>query len=83
VVSDAGGAAEIVDAGRDALTHAPGDAAALAAVLARLATDASLRGRLGAAARAAAMARFDAGTFGAAFAAVYESVAATRGAARI
>ena len=75
VVSNAGGAAEIVNAGCDALTHPPGDAAALAAVLARLAQDPPLRARLGAAARAAAVARFDAAAFGAGFASVYESVA--------
>ena len=55
VVSAAGGAAEIVEAGRDALTHPPGDADALAAALARLAGDASLRQRVGAAARASAV----------------------------
>ena len=83
VVSDAGGAAEIVDAGRDALTHPPGDAAALGAVLARLAGDAPLRARLGTAARASAMARFDAATFGTAFATLYESVAVTRRESRV
>jgi glycosyltransferase involved in cell wall biosynthesis len=83
VVSDAGGAAEIVDAGRDALTHPPGDAAALGAVLARLAGDAPLRARLGSAARAAAIARFDAAAFAAAFASVYESVAVSRRESRI
>ena len=78
VVSDAGGAAEIVEAGRDALTHPPGDAKALGGVLTQLATDAALRARLGTAARTAAAARFDAAAFGVAFADVYESVAATR-----
>jgi glycosyltransferase involved in cell wall biosynthesis len=74
VVSAAGGAAEIVEAGRDALTHAPGDAGALAAALARLAGDAALRRTLGAAARASAVARFDALEFARAFGAFYETL---------
>jgi glycosyltransferase involved in cell wall biosynthesis len=76
VVSDAGGAAEIVDAESTALTHRPGDHESLARALGRLIEDAGLRARLGAAARAAAVRRFDAETFAAGFAAVYESLAA-------
>ncbi|HET7694611.1 MAG TPA: glycosyltransferase [Vicinamibacterales bacterium] len=75
IVSDAGGAAEIVDVGATALAHRPGDAEELARALAALASDTALRRRLGAAARAAALARFDAETFAAGFARVYESVA--------
>jgi glycosyltransferase involved in cell wall biosynthesis len=59
VVSLAGGAAEIVRDGVDALGHPPGDAAALAARLSALVEDASLRARLGRAARTAAESRFD------------------------
>ncbi len=59
VVSYAGGAAEIVTPGRDALVHRPGDAAGLANCLAALATDAALRARLAAAGRATAERRFD------------------------
>jgi len=59
VVSAAGGAAEIVRAGEDALTFEPGDADALAACIRRLAEDAPLRSRLGHAGRAAAVDRFD------------------------
>jgi glycosyltransferase involved in cell wall biosynthesis len=59
VVSAAGGAAEIVRAGEDALTFEPGDAAALAGCIRRLAEDAPLRSRLGHAGRAAAVDRFD------------------------
>jgi len=59
IVSAAGGAAEIVRAGEDALTLEPGDAAALADCIRRLVEDASLRSRLGRAARAAAITRFD------------------------
>jgi glycosyltransferase involved in cell wall biosynthesis len=59
VASLAGGAAEIVRDGVDALGHAPGDVAALADRLAALIRDADLRTRLGRAARLTAQARFD------------------------
>jgi glycosyltransferase involved in cell wall biosynthesis len=75
VVSLAGGAGEIVDAGTDALGFAPGDAAALAAHLAALARDGAMRGRIGAAARAAAERRFDRARLAAEMADVYRSVA--------
>jgi glycosyltransferase involved in cell wall biosynthesis len=83
VVSDAGGAAEIVDAGNNALVHPPGDATALAHVLASLVGDDELRSRLGSAARAAALQKFDAGTFAGGFARIYESVALERSEARV
>lgn len=54
VVSEAGGAAEIVTPGVDAVTHAPGDEAALARRIAELAADAATRQRLGLAGRATA-----------------------------
>ena len=59
VVSAAGGAAEIITAGVDALAYAPGDADALAARITELASDSELRARLGRAGRATAVARFD------------------------
>ena len=59
IVSNAGGAAEIVSPGVDALVHAPGDAADLARQIAALARDADLRLRLGRAARATAERSFD------------------------
>ena len=59
IVSAAGGAAEIVRAGEDALTFEPGNAPALAECIRRLAADPSLRSRLGHAGRAAAVDRFD------------------------
>jgi glycosyltransferase involved in cell wall biosynthesis len=59
VVSAAGGASELVASGVDALTHTPGDVDGLAEQIARLAHDAQLRGRLGAAARRAAERAFD------------------------
>lgn len=59
VVSLAGGAAEIVRDGVDALGHAPGDAAALGDRLSALVEDPALRARVGRAARTAAESRFD------------------------
>ncbi len=59
VISAGGGAAELVTDGVDALTHRPGDAGDLAARLDQLIGDPALRARLGAAARAAAVRRFD------------------------
>ena len=78
VVSDAGGAAEIVDAGKNAISHPPGDAGALSRVLAGLAADSARRALLGRAARAAAVERFDGAAFAASFARVYESVVLQR-----
>ena len=58
VASAAGGAAELISDGVDSLGHAPGDAARLAEWIERLATEAELRSRVGAAGRATAEARF-------------------------
>lgn len=59
VFARAGGAAELVTDGVDALGHRPGDDEDLARAIGRLAGDSALRARLGAAARASAVARFD------------------------
>jgi glycosyltransferase involved in cell wall biosynthesis len=59
IVSNAGGAAEIVTAGVDALVHAPGDAGDLSTQIAALAGDAELRARIGHAARTTAERSFD------------------------
>ena len=59
IVANGGGAREIVEPGVDALTHPPGDAAALAARIRELAEDARLRAALGVSAREAALRRFD------------------------
>ena len=48
IVSNAGGAAEMVTPGVDSLVHAPGDADDLAAQIAALAGDPDLRARIGA-----------------------------------
>lgn len=72
IVSAAGGAAELVTDGVDALTHDPGDAAGLARCLARLVADSELRARLGTAGRAAALHRFNPDDFARGFISVYE-----------
>jgi glycosyltransferase involved in cell wall biosynthesis len=59
IVSEAGGAMELIDADANALCHPPGDAARLAERIALLAADRSLRARLGAAGRATAEQRFN------------------------
>ena len=58
IVSSGGGASEIIEDGVDALTHPPGDAAALARLIALLAGDAEMRARLGRAAAQASARRF-------------------------
>jgi glycosyltransferase involved in cell wall biosynthesis len=75
IVSAAGGAAELVDDGIDAITVPPGDSAALARAIDRLAADPSLRARLGDTARASAARRFDPDVFTRAFLDIYERVA--------
>jgi glycosyltransferase involved in cell wall biosynthesis len=72
VVSAAGGAAELVEDGVDALTFAPGDAAALAGAMRRAISDAPRAARLGAEARQTATRRFDPDVFAHAFLDVYE-----------
>ncbi len=79
IVSAAGGAAEIVRAGHDALTFEPGDATALAACIQRLAVDASLRRRLGEAGRAAAVERFDRARMAREVISAYEGLAGAGG----
>jgi glycosyltransferase involved in cell wall biosynthesis len=58
VAAHAGGAAEIVDPGRNALGTPPGDVPALTQALQTLLADAALRARLGAAGRQTALTRF-------------------------
>jgi len=73
VTSAAGGAAELVRDGHDAMTHLPGDADSLARAINALTVDGSLRTLLGAAARRTAVERFDARRLGDEFAAVYDA----------
>jgi len=75
VASAAGGAAELMRDGVDALAVPPGDAAALAAAIARLAGDAALRARLGAAGREQAEREFDRTRLAAEVAEIYRGLA--------
>src|SRR3989454_5440500 len=61
IASHAGGAAEVLELGENALGHPPGDAAALAERIAELASNPGLRARLGKAGRATAESCFDRG----------------------
>lgn len=74
VVSAAGGAAELVTPGVDAVVHAPADAIELASQLVRLAENGELRGRLGQAARQTAERSFDRARLGPEFASLYSAV---------
>ena len=71
IISAAGGAAELVTDGVDALTHPPGDVDRLTEAIERSAGDAALRARLGAQARRSAVKRFDGDRFARAFIDVY------------
>src|SRR5205085_4684252 len=77
VVSEAGGAVEVFDAGVSALGHTPGDAAQLAERITLLATDRDLRARLGARARATAERRFNRTRLAAELIPIYHAVTAT------
>jgi glycosyltransferase involved in cell wall biosynthesis len=59
ICSNAGGAAELITEGEDALAHPPGDDEALAARIAELVRDPGLRERLGRAGRITAERRFE------------------------
>jgi glycosyltransferase involved in cell wall biosynthesis len=74
ITSGAGGSAELVRDGIDALTHVPGDADGLARAIDALAADAALRARLGHAARRSAVERFDADRVGEEFADLYAAI---------
>ncbi len=71
IATAAGGAAELLTPGEDALAVPPGDVAALAIGLRQLLADADMRGRLGAQARLTAVRRFDARRLGAQLGAIY------------
>ena len=75
IVANAGGAAEIVAPGVDALVHTPGDAGDLADKIAALAGDADLRARIGRAARATAERSFDRSRLAAELIPIYEAAA--------
>jgi glycosyltransferase involved in cell wall biosynthesis len=74
IASQAGGAEELFVEDQDALGHAPGDAAALAHQIERLASDLPLRQRLGARARQVAVKRFQGETLASELLAVYRTL---------
>jgi glycosyltransferase involved in cell wall biosynthesis len=74
-----GGAAELIEAGRDALVAPAGDARALATAIDRLAADPMLRESIGSRARAAAMTRFAPDRMAADLARIFETVGDTVG----
>lgn len=78
VACDAGGLRDAVRDGETGLLTPPGDASALAAAIAGLASDASLSARMGAAARDAALAEFAAAAEAARFARLYDELLAAR-----
>jgi len=78
IVSDCGGASEIVHDQVNALTHKPGDAAGLAAVIQQLSEDAGLRARLGEAARRTAEQRFTRTRFASEFVRIYRRLVGTQ-----
>jgi glycosyltransferase involved in cell wall biosynthesis len=77
VTSGCGGAGELVQPDVDAVTHPPGDAAALSQAIARLVTDRALREELGVRARAAACERFDPDRVASTLVGLYETLAAS------
>ena len=79
IVSLAGGAAEIVTVGVDALGHQPADVAQLAARITELAIDPALRSRIGRAARATAERCFDRARLAKELAPIYQSVLTSDG----
>ncbi|MBI4519865.1 MAG: glycosyltransferase family 4 protein [Gemmatimonadetes bacterium] len=79
VASEAGGAAEIVTPGVNALTHRPGDAEGLARAIATLAADPARRRQLGAAGRSTAERSFARRRLAADLVRIYRRLAAARG----
>ena len=76
VASRSGGVTEIISEDENALSHAPGDAAGLAACIDKLATDPDLRRQLGAMGCDAAQQRFDRARVGQEILNAYNSVLA-------
>ncbi len=74
IVSEAGGATEIVTIGHDALGHPPGDAKILADRIAQLASDAEFRARLGKQGRVTAEGRFNRARLAEALVPIYRRV---------
>ena len=79
IVSAAGGAVELFTPDHDAIGIPPGDPAALAAAIARLAADPSLRQRLGEHGRQTAVERFNRDRLGPQLMAIYQRILERRG----
>ncbi len=77
IASQAGGAAEIIEAEVNALPHTPGDAAGLAKRITELVTNRELRTRLGAAGRATAELHFNRTRLAKELIPIYRTVTAT------
>jgi glycosyltransferase involved in cell wall biosynthesis len=75
IVSNAGGASEIVRDRVNSLTYEPGDATALSRLIDELASSSRLRAEIGEAGRAIARERFNSLRFATEFAAIYRRVA--------
>lgn len=73
IISNAGGAAELITNGEDALGYTPGDAAALSQQLTRLITDKDLRHNLERQSRATAERRFDHARYARELISIYEA----------
>ena len=80
IASGAGGANEIIRNGVNALAHAPGNAEALAALMARLTNNPDLREKLGQAGRQTAEQHFDRARLGLQLAPIYRSILSARSA---
>lgn len=78
IAAQGGGAAELFQDGENALGHAPGDAAALARQMLRLAGDEELRRRLGRAGRVTAEKGFDGERLGRQLLSIYRDVCGVR-----
>ena len=78
IASEAGGAAEIMTVGKNALGHKPGDVEGLSDCIARLVTDGQLRKQLGEAGRATAKAHFDRARLATELVPIYQTAGANR-----
>lgn len=74
IVSDGGGARELIDNGTNALSHTPGDANQLAERITQLASNPQMRAQLGVAGRASAEQRFNRSRLATELIPVYECV---------
>jgi glycosyltransferase involved in cell wall biosynthesis len=80
IASRAGGAAELITEGDNAVSHPPGDAVALAGQIARLASDEGFRERLGKAGRSTAERFYGRDRLGGELISVYRQICGSRGA---